>query len=52
MGYANIFDFYEISTTLGKGQFGQVMLAHHKRRGHAVAIKTVKKTNMKQIEVF
>ena len=37
---------------LGKGQFGMVKLATHKRNGGQAAIKTVKKTNMKQIEIF
>lgn len=33
MGYNNIFDYYELGETLGKGQFGLVKLASHKRTG-------------------
>lgn len=52
MGFANLFDFYELGKTLGKGQFGMVKLATHKVTGAQAAIKTVKKANMKPIEVF
>jgi serine/threonine protein kinase len=52
MGYANVFDFYECGQTLGKGQFGLVRLATHKRTKAQVAIKVVKKANMKNIEVY
>jgi len=52
MGYSNVFDFYEVSVNLGKGQFGLVKLAEHKKTGVKVAVKMVKKANMKQIEVF
>lgn len=52
MGYNNIFDFYEIGKTLGKGQFGLVKLAMHKRTNQHVAIKIVKKINMKPIEMI
>lgn len=52
MGFANLFDFYELGKTLGKGQFGMVKLATHKITGTQAAIKTVKKANMKPIEVF
>jgi serine/threonine protein kinase len=41
-----------MSIPLGKGQFGLVKLGTHKKSGKQVAIKTVKKTNMKPIEVF
>lgn len=33
VGYANLFDFYELDKTLGKGQFGLVKLATHKKTG-------------------
>ena len=52
MGFANLFDFYELGKTLGKGQFGLVKHATHKVTGAQAAIKTVKKANMKPIEVF
>lgn len=52
MGYSNMFDYYEMKETLGKGQFGLVKLATHKKTKFKMAIKTVKKKNMKAIEVF
>jgi len=52
MGFSNLFEFYELGKTLGKGQFGLVKLATHKVTGALTAIKTVKKANMKPIEVF
>lgn len=45
-------DFYEVSTNLGKGQFGVVKLAKHRKNKNNVAIKTITKANMKPIEVF
>ena len=52
IGISNLFDFYDVGKRLGKGQFGMVTLANHKVTGRIVAIKTVKKLNMKPIEVF
>ena len=52
IGYANLFDYYTFGDTLGQGQFGLVKLASHKKNGMQVAIKTVKKKDMKSIEVY
>lgn len=52
IGYTNLFDYYNLGETLGQGQFGQVKLANHKKSGMQVAIKTVKKKDMKSIEVY
>lgn len=52
MGYSNVFQYYTLDKTLGKGQFGLVKLALHKQRSQKVAIKQVKKKNMTHIEVF
>jgi hypothetical protein len=52
IGFSCVQDYYEISIPLGKGQFGLVKLGTHKKTGKKVAIKTVKKANMKPIEVF
>ena len=52
MGNVNVFQFYQLGKTLGKGQFGLVRLALHKQTGRRVAIKQVKKKNMTHIEVF
>ena len=39
MGYSNVFQFYTLDKTLGKGQFGLVKLAVHKQTNKKVAIK-------------
>jgi len=52
MSYTNVFDFYELEKTLGKGQFGLVKLGSHIKSNMKVAVKQVKKKNMTHIEVF
>jgi len=42
----NLFDFYEIKETLGKGKFGLVKAAIHKKTGKSVAIKVMSKKEM------
>jgi serine/threonine protein kinase len=46
IGYSNLFDFYEIKETLGKGKFGLVKTAYHKKTGKKVAIKVMSKKEM------
>jgi len=41
MGYKNIFDFYEIKDVIGKGQFGYVNIATHKKTNQKVAVKII-----------
>ena len=53
VGYSSIEDFYDIQGDLGKGKFGQVKLAVHKKTQKRVAIKVIKKKNMslKELEL-
>ena len=46
VGYSNLFDFYEIKATLGKGKFGLVKAAIHKKSGKSVAVKVMSKKEM------
>lgn len=46
VGYANITDYYELKENLGKGKFGLVRAAIHKKTGKRVAIKLMKKLMM------
>jgi serine/threonine protein kinase len=52
-GQTNIEEYYEIKRDLGKGKFGQVKLAVHKKSQKEVAIKVIKKKNMtlKELEL-
>lgn len=43
IGQSNINDFYEIKESLGKGKFGLVRAAIHKKTGKRVAVKTMSK---------
>lgn len=52
IGEFNVNDFYDLQSNLGKGQFGVVKLARHKKNQKSVAIKTITKANMKPIEIF
>ena len=46
IGYSSIFDYYEIKETLGKGKFGLVKAAEHKKTGKRVAVKVMSKKEM------
>ena len=46
IGYANMFDYYQINKTLGKGKFGLVKSATHKKTGKTVAVKVMAKKDM------
>jgi serine/threonine protein kinase len=46
IGYSNLFDFYEVKETLGKGKFGLVKAAVHKKTGKKVAVKVMSKKEM------
>jgi serine/threonine protein kinase len=46
IGYSNLFDFYELQENLGKGKFGLVRAATHKKTGKKVAVKVMKKKDM------
>ena len=43
IGYSSLCDFYEVKGTLGKGKFGLVKSAVHKKTGKDVAIKIMSK---------
>eukprot|EP00347_Sterkiella_histriomuscorum_P019499 403341396 len=51
VGYATIEDFYEIREDLGRGKFGQVKLAIHKKTQKKVAVKVIKKKDMNLNEI-
>lgn len=46
IGYSNLFDYYDIKETLGKGKFGLVKSAIHKKTGKVVAVKVMSKKEM------
>jgi len=47
IGYESFFDYYEIIDDIGEGKFGVVKLGVHKNTKLRVAIKTIKKENVK-----
>ena len=46
IGYANVFDFYELKDNLGQGKYGVVKLGIHKKSQREVAVKIVKKKEL------
>lgn len=48
IGYYNISSYYDIGESIGKGKFGRVKLAIHKKTNKKVAVKILKKKKMDQ----
>ena len=46
IGYANLFDYYEVKDPIGKGKFGTIKLGVHIKTGKKVAVKIMKKKQM------
>ena len=46
IGYTNMFEHYEFKETIGKGKFGLVKSAVHKKTGKEVAVKVMSKKDM------
>lgn len=46
IGYANLYDFYDIKENLGQGKYGVVKRAIHKKTQKEVAVKVVKKKEL------
>ena len=42
-GYASLHDYYELGDNLGKGKYGLVKAAVHKKTGKECAVKIIKK---------
>jgi serine/threonine protein kinase len=51
IGYQNLFDFYDVQGTLGKGKFGLVKQAVHKKTGKSVAVKVMSKKEMSVADI-
>jgi serine/threonine protein kinase len=48
----NIKDFYRLEHPLGKGKFGEVRRGTHMLTGQRVAVKVIRKRDMKPIEIY
>ena len=48
----NIKDFYRLEHPLGKGKFGEVRRGTHMLTGQRVAVKVIRKREMKPIEIY
>ena len=46
IGYANLFDFYDLQDNLGQGKYGLVKKGIHKKTQKEVAVKIVKKKEL------
>ena len=54
MKHSNVFEFYDLKESLGRGKFGSVKRGIHKKTRKEVAIKIVKKKDqtIKDIEML
>lgn len=54
IGYANLYDFYDVFESLGQGKYGVVKRGIHKKSQKEVAIKIVKKKelSLKDLELL
>lgn len=46
IGYANLYDYYDVFESLGQGKYGVVKRGIHKKSQREVAIKIVKKKEL------
>lgn len=46
IGYAHLYDYYDIKESVGKGKFGTIKVGIHKKTGKKVAVKIMKKKQM------
>ena len=46
IGYANLYDFYDVKESLGQGKYGVVKRGIHKKTLKEVAVKIVKKKDL------
>ncbi len=51
IGQSIVEEYYHIKKTLGEGKFGIVKHGIHKITGKEVAIKTIKKSGMSELEL-
>jgi serine/threonine protein kinase len=51
IGYSNLLDFYDVQETIGKGKFGLVKSAYHRKTGKRVAVKVMSKNEMQVADV-
>jgi len=52
INYRNLFDFYNINSTIGEGQYGKVTIGSNLSTGAKVAIKIINKKKVKENEIW
>ena len=51
IGYSNLFDYYDLFDSIGKGKYGLVKKGVHKTSGKEVAVKIIKKKELKTTDI-